>query len=226
MNSFQNLLKNQKSDFHEWQTLDKYAVNSHPDYLLSIEQVMRQAVHNHSDSLMVRFDLHLPEWGQDDGRLLSRFFESLKARIKAREGRNQRNGIRVHKTKLASVWCREINMSDRHHYHVAIFVNQNAFYNVGDYRQVKDNLSGMIYKSWLSALGINDLSYFTLVQFPERCDYQLNVWAHDYTEQFNSAFQRLSYLAKSETKVYGDNRHNFGTSRISPCIKKQFIHYS
>ncbi|WP_425445588.1 YagK/YfjJ domain-containing protein [Vibrio gangliei] len=63
-------------------------------------------MHNHSDSLMVKFDLHLPEGGQDDSRLLSRFFESLKARIKARESRNQRNKICVHKSQLANVWCR------------------------------------------------------------------------------------------------------------------------
>lgn len=219
VNSFQ-----QHSDFNGWSIIDKYACNA--NYLNAIQHVFMQAMNNHPRTLMVRFDLHIPQGHSFDGRMISRFFDSLKARIRAREDKNQRRGVRVHKTKISYVWCREINKSERPHYHVGLFLNADAFNGLGDYREHRDNLAGMIYSAWQSATG-----YFcdiiSSVHFPKDTPcYLLNVRDEYYTANLNMAFQRLSYLAKEETKQYGDRSNNFGTSRVNPKIKEQTFHYS
>ena len=50
-------------------------------YLVINENVLLQAIRHHKRVCVMRFDLKIPPYVVTDGRLISRFFESLKGRI-------------------------------------------------------------------------------------------------------------------------------------------------
>lgn len=202
----------QLSDHNGWSILDKYPCN--PKYLDVIQAVMKKALNNHSRTLVVRVDLHTPISACIDSRVISRFFDSLKAKIKARERKNKRNGVRVHKSEMEYVWCREFGVNNNVHYHLGIFLNGDAFNGLGNYRTVEDNLAGMIYCAWASAMKCDVEDVFTLVHFPKSEPfYLLNVLWESFIYKFNCVFNRLSYLAKFESKIYGSGKRNFGSSQ-------------
>ncbi|WP_417884326.1 inovirus Gp2 family protein [Vibrio rumoiensis] len=195
-----------------WSILTSYTLND--TYLDRIRLVMNKAMNNHARTFVLRFDLHALSLVKSDTRVISRFFESLKAKIKAYEKRKVKFGVRVHKTKLEYIWCKEEGKSNNPHYHVAIFLNANSFNRIGDYRVLRDNLAGLIYSAWSSAIRVSTNDIISLVHFPKsKPFYQLNVKDEHYTFIYNVVFRRLSYLAKYETKKYGSGKHNFGYSR-------------
>ncbi|WP_267865234.1 YagK/YfjJ domain-containing protein, partial [Vibrio parahaemolyticus] len=59
--------------------------------------------------------------------IIKRFFESLKAKIKAQEKRMKASEKRVYPCHLRYVWCRERNKSDNDHYHLVLFFNKDRY---------------------------------------------------------------------------------------------------
>ncbi|WP_303757401.1 YagK/YfjJ domain-containing protein, partial [Enterobacter kobei] len=52
-----------------------------------------------------------------------------------------------------------------------------------------------------------------LVHFPKNCRYILDVNDFNFEDEYKKLLNRLDYLAKLDTKLYGDGDRNFGCSR-------------
>ncbi|HCH1623312.1 TPA: inovirus Gp2 family protein [Vibrio parahaemolyticus] len=200
------------------EVLNKYGL--YEQYLRAIYGVLEKATREHPRTTAIRFDLHLPgvmgwsdmpcEYGTE---VITKFMESLKAQIKADLVRKKREGQRTHLCTVRYIWAKEISKANQPHYHVALLLNKDAYLGLGDYRSVRDNVAGMIYRAWASALKYGHNQVMGLIHFPYNPYYHLNSNGLAYKQQCNEVFKRLSYLAKRETKLYGARTKNFGCSR-------------
>lgn len=199
-------------------------VNSRPlscAYLDMILKTMPAAIINHPRTFMVRFDLHLRQLNFSDSpvvydsTVITKFVKSLTAKIQHDRFIKGRNGKRVHPCTMRYVWAKERADAYTDHYHVVIFLNNDAYSHLGDFNSSGHNLSTKIVEAWASALGLDDYCARHLVHFPERTPmYYINRNAEKYPQTFAKAFYRLSYFAKLETKHYGDRMRSFGYSRL------------
>ena len=71
----------------------------------------------------------------------------------------------------------------------------------------------MIIRAWYSALGLELDDYHGLVHYPENCRYILDVNDRSFHGEYTNLLYRLDYLAKLDTKQFGDGDRNFGCSR-------------
>ncbi|QYJ77933.1 inovirus Gp2 family protein [Shewanella acanthi] len=200
-----------------------YAVYPRPlsaEYLEAIYRTMNAALDEHPRTLLIRFDLHLPQLNFPDSptvydsTVITKFNKSLNAKILHDRHIKGRDGKRVHPCSVSNTWAKERADADTDHYHVAILLNADAYNHLGNYRHNGQNLSTKIVEAWASALGIDAHGVEHLVHFPEDTPlYYLNQNAPDFEETFAKAFFRLSYLAKLDTKHYGDRTRSFGCSQ-------------
>ncbi|MHC9353997.1 YagK/YfjJ domain-containing protein, partial [Enterobacter ludwigii] len=61
--------------------------------------------------------------------------------------------------------------------------------------------------------GATSEDYLGLVHYPENCRYILDSNDFNFEGEYNKLLNRLDYLAKLDTKVYGDGDRSFGCSR-------------
>lgn len=205
----------------QYQGLNVYPRPLSAEYLNATLQTLQAALSEHPRTFMVRFDLHLPQLNfRDspvvyDSTVISKFFKSLTAKIQHDRLIKCREGKRVHPCTLRYIWARERADADTDHYHIAIFLNNDAYSHLGNFNRSGQNLSTKIVEAWASALGLDDFSTRHLVHFPEDTPvYYINRNANNYPQTFASAFFRLSYFAKLETKHYGHRTRSFGYSRV------------
>ncbi|MCP3128812.1 inovirus Gp2 family protein [Shewanella sp. KJ2020] len=205
----------------QYQGLNVYPKLLSAEYLSAILQTLQAALTEHPRTFMVRFDLHLPQLNfRDspvvyDSTVITKFFKSLNAKIKHDRLSKGREGKRVHPSTQRIIWAKERACADTDHYHIAIFLNNDAYNYLGNYNRSGQNLSTKIVEAWASALGLDDFSTRHLVHFPEDTPvYYIKRNANNYPQTFASTFFRLSYFAKLETKHYGDRTRSFGCSRI------------
>lgn len=200
------------------------------NYLVRIHETMGYSLRDSASVSAMRFDLRIPwYWPETDTGVITRFIESLRAQIDADERRKSRQGIRVHPARLRYVWVRERDSAIHWHYHVVIFVNRDAYFTLGQFRQhsedtwidvprdaygdTADNMSERILRAWASALGCSIEQIAGVLHFSDNGVYSIKLNSPDYCKQFADAFYRLSYMAKADTKQYGDSSNNFGCSR-------------
>lgn len=186
------------------------------EYLSRVLCVTRLALLTHPRTFAFRVDLRFPA-GQliDDAQTnkpLERFFASLRAKIRHnRKSRVEEAGY-AHNTAVSYFWCREIGeASGVPHYHLAILLNNDAFFKLGKFKIGKKNLYNILVEAWSSALRLPVEDVDGLVHIPKNHAYKLT---SDDRDAFNDFFCRVSYLCKAETKRFGDGVHSFGTSRI------------
>ena len=164
---------------------EKYGV-----YPYMIEKIVEQldtCIAIHKRVLVVRFDLHLREYS-DDNHIISTFMTRQKQRIK-----------RTYKTKdIGHAWAREIEKAKVQHYHVALFID-------GDVIQNPSKLLKQIKAKWFK----HGHCYI-----PEQCFYYID--KHNMEDERAEAIERLSYLAKTRGKGYKDKQaKNYSVSRLS-----------
>ncbi|WP_149010108.1 YagK/YfjJ domain-containing protein, partial [Escherichia coli] len=75
------------------------------------------------------------------------------------------------------------------------------------------SVSWQHHRAWYSALGLELDDYPGLVHYPENCRYILDVNDFNFEGEYNKLLNRLDYLAKLDTKAYGDGDRSFGCSR-------------
>lgn len=190
------------------------------NYLDRIESVMGNALGEHARTLIIRVDLHLPSTSNCpdnpfiyDTTMISRFIDSFKSKIKwDLEGKRRRNA-RVHPCTVRYIWIKERHLAEHDHYHLAILLNRDAYFALGDYNRLGNNLVNKVIDSWASALGLDALQVRNLVSFPNDPTHHLNSKGAQFNNAYNAAFKRLSYFAKIVTKNYGNSSNNFGCSR-------------
>jgi hypothetical protein len=186
---------------------------SNVTYLSQLKSLIEASVAESARILAFRFDLRFPEnykGGQE--KVITKFFESLKAQIKAKDAKSIKDGKRVYPCRLKYAWVRENGGAMSDHFHVVVIFNKDAFAFVGDYDSAETNTARRIKKAWSSALGCKEESAKGLVHFPKSAIYILNKNKETYQGKYRLLYYRISYLAKNRTKVYGTGKRSFGCS--------------
>ncbi|MDD9340671.1 MAG: inovirus Gp2 family protein [Providencia heimbachae] len=175
---------------------------------------------------VIRVDLHFPvmdEYGDmptcfpnTEGSPISRFIDSLNAKLKHDQHRKTRQGKRIYPNRLRYLWVRELVTAAHPHYHCVLIFNKDAYYHLGDHDLSERSLRTMITSAWYSALQL-ELDPITdtgpLVHYPENCRYCLNREALSFTDDYNVVMGRLNYLAKEYSKHYSADHHSIGHSQ-------------
>ncbi|EKN5094277.1 inovirus Gp2 family protein [Yersinia enterocolitica] len=185
-------------------------------YLQRILRVIGNATTEHARTMAVRVDLRLP----DDipitrQNLISRFIESLNAKITARYNSKLKQGKRSYPSHQRYAWVREIGeTSHKSHYHMVLFLNNDTFNGLGSYGEDATGLASLIKEAWLSALDLTHQSEFwILARFPDNPLYYLDVNSTSYRVVYDQLTFRLSYFAKERTKDYSKEERSFGCSQ-------------
>lgn len=107
---------------------------------------------------------------------------------------------------------REIgNRNHRKHYHLLLLFNKDLYYSAGKFDS-SDSLAALIQQAWCSALGLFPVMYASLVNFPKKGVFHLNINGDNYEQQLAELLERMNYLAKDHTKCYDDGYRSIGTS--------------
>jgi hypothetical protein len=185
------------------------------DYLAALNGVIARALEQYSKVFAFRCDLRIPEWidaKPDDfkNEVMSRFIESLKAKIKHNRQVISKEGGYAHDSKVRYFWVREVGDRGRVHFHVVILLNGHAFNWLGTYGSPSDNMANRVCEAWSSALRLPIEEGRPSVHFPESPSYML--YRGD-SQSVDAFFQRASYLCKVTTKQHGFGHHGYGNSR-------------
>ncbi len=200
---------------------------SHGDHILEywvkINRLLCRLTDRYPRLTAVRVDLHYPKIVDNGDNIccfpnlepgvISRMRESLGAKLEADRTRKKREGKRIYRCPLYIIWAREFTKSGKCHFHICLLFNKDAYYHLGDYER-EDNLRGMITGAWYSALGLELEDHQGLVTFPDNCRYVLDTNDPDFQDLYQELLQRLDYLTKVESKVFGEGDRNFGCSQI------------
>lgn len=183
-------------------------------YLVRLKQTFDKALSTHPRTWVIRFDLRIPQWMDAmDTAVISRFLASIKSQIEADQERKAREGIRVYPCTIRYAWAREQNLSLHWHYHVALFLNADAYRYLGDITANEGNTAARIKKAWASALGVDINQVNGLVEFVR--DFLLDSndpWLA--ARSLDECFKACSYLTKVVSKQYGNGTKNFSCSNI------------
>ena len=145
--------------------------------------------------------------------VITRFINSLKAKIQADLKRKERDWGRSLSCQLRYVWVREFgDVNGKKHYHVLLFLNKDVYHSLGDFRQERGNLSAMIKEAWSSATGLPLPLFRALAHFPKGGQFYLDKNSYDIQGQMDHLIKYASYLAKNKTKRYGDGERSIGSS--------------
>ncbi|EGE7877455.1 inovirus Gp2 family protein [Cronobacter sakazakii] len=194
-----------------------------PGYLNRITDIINFATTAHARISVFTFVLRLPEHRDTDDSiacvpdlssgLMERFTGALRARIAAHQKRRKKEELQVCPTDMRHVWVREVGISGKSHYHMAIFVNKDTFNGLGNYSKEDHNLGSYICEAWLSALGLLEFpEYRTLVALNNKPHYLERLRVDRYGQQILSLRSHLSYFAKERTKSYNKEERSFGGS--------------
>jgi len=202
-----------------------FEVNQHDkaplieNYLERSLLIQTRALAHYNRVLAFRIDLRFPDWMTafeltNDNVVLSAFFRHLNAEL-------VKAGTK-YTTVLRYVWCREQHHSDKPHYHLMMYVNYDAYYQLGRLRPSEGGgyegrgLYHQIARAWARALGYLSCDVEGLVQVGENpiTGYPYTACLHrdDFMGQEEAVFN-LSYLCKAHTKPFQQGVHVFGTSR-------------
>ncbi|QKJ15429.1 inovirus Gp2 family protein [Yersinia kristensenii] len=191
-----------------------------------IHDTLNKSLSAHPRTFIQRLDLRLPdanyEQYRDDSTLMTRFMESLKSQIKQAQKRKKMQAKRVHHTDVRYVWLREFGeQKGKKHYHVALMLNNDAYWNVGPYCPVSGvyihSLALMIMEAWVRTLNLHTQPdyqrYYTLVHFVLEGDFTLKINDNHFEYRRYQIFQHLEYMAKLHSKDRTDGQRNFGCSQ-------------
>lgn len=185
------------------------------EYLDALYRVQQQALKAHRRVCAFRFDPRFPVSmeAKDDAisnTFMTRFIESLKAKIRHDRQRAKERRSSAHDTDVRYVWAREVGDDARVHFHVALLVNEDAYFTLGKLNSDRQNMSSRIQEAWASALDLPLELTKGLVHFPENAVYRFDPESPREAADF---FHRASYLCKANTKQFGLGHHGFGASR-------------
>lgn len=185
------------------------------EYLDKLKLAIERAVGEYPRVFAFRCDLHFPTHLQlreqaYSNTVISKFFESFKAKIAHNRRMAAQQGGRAHSCNVRYVWAREQGEGSQvHHYHLLILLNQDAFFTLGKLESDNANIFHRLEEAWASALGLPVHCVRGLVHIPDNATYRIH---RDEPMGLAALFHRASYLCKAATKVYGYGHHGFGCS--------------
>lgn len=117
--------------------LDRRHAPLNTTYLQRILRVINNATADHARTMAVRVVLRLPDDILINRQgLISRFIESLDAKITARCRSKLKQGKRTYLCHLRDAWIREVGeINHKSHYHMVLFVNNDTFNRLGSYKE-------------------------------------------------------------------------------------------
>ncbi|MFC3627118.1 inovirus Gp2 family protein [Vogesella amnigena] len=185
------------------------------EYLESLEWVIEAALSDNPRVFGFRVELRFPDRINLDSKVytskaITRFIESLKAKLAHNRQQAMRTRRYAHDTAVRYVWACEQNDSVNPHWHVAILLNWDAYRSLGRFELGRDNMYNRLVSAWASALKMTEHEAVGLVHIPNNPAYELH---RDDQASIDAFFLRASYLCKADTKQYGNGRHGFGSSR-------------
>lgn len=190
-----------------------YSYNS--QYQQTFYDFIQDAVSDFPRTLALRVDLRFPQgyrYGLSN-KEVTRFIESLKAKIKVDCQKKNRRWRRNWVNRLRYAWVREVGERNRRkHYYVLLLLNKDFYYGAGKF-DLNDILAALIQQAWCSALNVDREQYSALVNLTKNGMYYLNGNSSDYMQQVTDLLNRMDYLAKDHTKCYDDGYRSIGTSR-------------
>jgi hypothetical protein len=184
-------------------------------YLITLHKVISESLSAYRRICAIRFDLHFPinmYAGSEaiSNEVMSRFIESIKAKIRHDRNRAKLRNPYAHDTDVRYIWTREQGQDGRVHFHVALLLNREAYFGLGHFNSDLPNMYHRIKQAWASAIRIPLEHSNGLVHIPENPVYH---FSRDTPEKTAEFFHRASYLCKVKTKHFGDGHHGFGASR-------------
>jgi len=130
-------------------------------YLEDIHDVISHMRRIHPRLMVFRIDLRIPgDYDKPEDKLMTRFFASFNAKIEALEIRAMRSKKRVRHSEVGYIWAKERDNSVNSHFHVAIFLNHDAFHRLGGFtskdgiarrNHVNNNTYERVLSAWASA---------------------------------------------------------------------------
>lgn len=190
-----------------------YSYNS--QYRQIFYDVIQDAVSEFPRTLALRVDLRFPRGYQYglSNKEVTRFIESLKAKLKVDCQKKNRRWRRNWVNRLRYAWVREVGERNRRkHYHVLLLLNKDFYYGAGKFDS-NDSLAALIQQAWCSALNVDREQYSALANLTKNGMYYLNSNSSNYIQQVTDLLNRMDYLAKDHTKCYDDGYRSIGTSR-------------
>ncbi|WP_286237597.1 YagK/YfjJ domain-containing protein [Neptuniibacter halophilus] len=161
------------------------------DILERTSQQLEAMLSYHSKVHVIRYDLHVQEY-TETSEDLSKFIRALRQRLKRKYGH----------ARLGYVWCREQNLSNKQHYHIALMINGNLF-------KSSHTISAIVDELW-TRLG------HSVTFKPENHIYKIQRGDESVAL---AAFKRMAYLAKVRTKGKRKGMANdYSTSRLKPKL--------
>lgn len=171
--------------------------------LIGNEEVLVKTIKVHSRVAVMRFELKFPAGYTGDIEIISKFFDSLRYRLKNDLAKKTKSRGRTVKSDLGYVWVKELSSNRGWHYHVALFLNYDTYNYFGIIGSNNANMFNRIFFSWAGALGFSAESTKGLVHISKNPVYKLDRNSMTINEDIHSVLYRLSYLAKLATKPYG-----------------------
>ncbi|MHB0776556.1 YagK/YfjJ domain-containing protein [Halomonas sp. WWR20] len=203
-----------------------FEVNQHAEAPLIENHLERglltqnRALNHYTRVLAFRIDLRFPEWMPaidltNDNTRLSAFYRHLNEEIAKADTK--------YSTVIRYVWCREQESSDKPHYHLMVYVNYDAYHQLGRLKPSEGGgyegrgLYHQFARAWAKALdylpcdieGLVHVGKNPITQYP----YVACLHRDDFMGQEDAVFN-LSYLCKAHSKPFNQGVHVFGTSRI------------
>ncbi|MEY0014477.1 inovirus Gp2 family protein [Providencia rettgeri] len=196
-----------------------------PDYIRIIEKTLTHSLTDYTRIMALRVDLRFPVIDNHGDmptcfinldKVMSRFIDSLNAKLKHYQYSKRRKGQRTYLNRLRYVWVKEQSSSELPHYHCVLIFNKDAHYHLGDYNLDEPSLRTMITSAWYSALQLqlDPISDPTgaLVHYPSNGKYCLSQNSLTFEADRAMLMNRLSYLAKEHSKHYNANSRSIGYS--------------
>ena len=183
-------------------------------YLAKIKRFVDASSEASTRCVALRFDLRFPKtYTGDEQKCISKFIDSLRAKLSAFEARKRKLNQRIYPNRLGYLWVRE-NAGEAHdHFHFVITLNNDAFMSFGNLNSSRTNMASRIHEAWISSLSLADTKDGSgLVHYCKNGVYKLDRNAKTFQEDYGRLFFRLSYLAKKKTKV--EQRRTIGSSQV------------
>ncbi len=203
-------------------------------YLERIHETMNRTIARQARTMAVRVDLMLPANGYArSGDWFGLFVQSLRAQVDADLARRKREGRRAPACRIDYIGVEEQVADGQVHYHLCLFLNGECYRGLGEMpfgrgngqasfdpdvpgdprSEQADSLAKKIVMAWSRALGLTMGQAVGLVHFPNAGVYWIKRGSVLSDSQTAGLFNRLSYLAKAESKHFGKNGRNIRYSR-------------
>lgn len=179
------------------------------------EEVVYQALNNHSRVVVMRFELKFPVGYMGSTEVISKFFDALRYRINSDLAKKTESRCRTVNSQIGYVWVKELSGNHGWHYHVALLLNYDVYNCFGIINSTNENMYNRILASWASAIGYLSDDIKGMVHIPNNPTYKLERNSEHIQLNVHAVFHRLSYLAKLKTKPYqsGVRTRFYGTSQ-------------